>query len=177
MQAMHVFLIVPVWQTGYLAQAIKMLASKIKRRCASHASTLRACTATAWGRGSESIRPRSAWVLELMRADGIKPDLVTFTTILDACVGAATLGGDGGRGEAMQVLEEMQKSGLSPNVVTCNCLLSACAKAAYSHGLVMVDNGLELLQKMKVMGVAPDIISFNTLISACSYSASNPQPG
>jgi len=140
-------------------------------------SLLRACTATAWGRGSDSVRPRGAWVIDMMRNDGIQPDLITFTTILDACVRSAREGEDGGRGEAMLVLQEMQKAGMSPNVVTCNCLLSACSKAAYSHGLVMVDNGLELLQMMKALGVAPDIISFNTLISACSYAASNPQAG
>jgi hypothetical protein len=154
-----------------------MKASAVQPDVRSYNSLLRACTATAWGRGSDTVRPRGAWVMDLMRADGVEPDLITFTTILDACVRAARDGEDGGRGEAMLVLQEMQKAGLAPNVVTCNCLLSACAKAAHTHGLVMIDNGLELLQQMKTLGVAPDIISFNTLISACSYAASSPQAG
>jgi pentatricopeptide repeat protein len=154
-----------------------MKASGVEPDVRTYNSLLRACTVTAWGRGSDSVRPRGAWVIDRMRANGIEPDLITFTTLLDACVRAATQDEDGGRGEAMQVLQEMEKAGLSPNVVTCNCLLSACAKAASTHGLIMVDNGLELLQMMKGMGVAPDIISFNTLISACSFAASNPQRG
>ena len=40
-----------------------------------------------------------------MCADRIQPDLITFTTILNACVKAAREGEDGGREEAMLVLQ------------------------------------------------------------------------
>jgi len=86
--------------------------------------------------------------------------VITYTTLLDACVKAARDGEDGGLKEAMEILKEMQGRGLVPNVVTFNCLLGACAKAALERGDGMVDNGMELLERMKELGIAPNAVSF-----------------
>ena len=120
---------------------------------------LKACTVTAWGRGTGSIAEQGRWVLDCMKQDGIEADVITYTTLLDACVKAARDGEDGGLKEAMEILKEMQSRGLVPNVVTFNCLLGACAKAALDRGDGMVDNGMALLGRMKELGIAPNAVS------------------
>jgi leucine-rich PPR motif-containing protein len=52
-----------------------------------------------------------------MRADGVSPDLVTYNTLIDACIDAQA------PGEAWSVLREISESGLKPDVVTYTTLL------------------------------------------------------
>jgi len=79
------------------------------------------------------VRPRGAWVMDLMRADGVEPDLITFTTILDACVRAARDGEDGGRGmhvwmyvcmytDIYEGQREMAKTGGALFICVCVCM-------------------------------------------------------
>ena len=52
-----------------------------------------------------------------MRADGVAPDLVTYNTLIDACINARE------PTEAWNILREISESGLKPDVVTYTTLL------------------------------------------------------
>ena len=56
-------------------------------------------------------------VFDRMRDDGVAPDLVTYNTLIDACIDAQE------PAEAWNVLREISQSGLKPDVVTYTTLL------------------------------------------------------
>merc|ERR1719327_1559276 len=88
-----------------------------------------------------------------MRAHGIKPNLITYSTTMKGHCQA----GDIQRGLAL--MEEMQRdTDLKPDEIMYNSLLDGCAQ----HNLV--DEGLRLLNEMQAKGVNPSNFTLTMLV-------------
>jgi len=95
-------------------------------------------------------------VLDLMSEEGIKPNLVTLNTLLDAC---ARSGRMERCGEIMQDIRE--KHGLMPDRITYSTLV----KGFCHHG--DIGKAMALMKSMKAQGLKPDAIIYNTLMDGC----------
>lgn len=125
----------------------------------------------------------------LRLADKLKltPDIVTFTTILDALL---RKGGESATEAVVKTLRMMTSMGVQPNVVTYTAMIKAClvgAEAALldvasksmlgdslhkdrrhkSSNQVRVEAALELLDRMVESKVAPSEITYTALIGGC----------
>lgn len=119
----------------------------------------------------------------------LKPDVVTFTTILDALL---RKGGESATAAVIRTLDIMKSMGVQPNVVTYTAMIKAClvgAEAAQldlaSQGLlgdstdqkrqprtrdeVRIEAALELLDRMVKAKVAPSEITYTALIGGCLH--------
>jgi pentatricopeptide repeat protein len=61
-------------------------------------------------------------VVAEMRANGVKPNAMTYTVLITGC--AAT----GRVGRAMQLLAEMRRAGVPPNAYAYTAVISTCTK-------------------------------------------------
>lgn len=125
----------------------------------------------------------------LRLADRLKltPDVVTFTTILDALL---RKGGDSATAAVAKTLDIMKGMGVQPNVVTYTAMIKAClvgAEAAQldlasqslfgdaadrktrqlSSNEVRIEAALELLERLVKAKVAPSEITYGALIGGC----------
>lgn len=67
-------------------------------------------------------------LLQDMREQGLAPNRVTYSALINACGRAGQLA------RAFQTLDEMCKTGIEPNVVTWTTLIDACGKGKVSSG-------------------------------------------
>ncbi|MBV8978449.1 MAG: hypothetical protein JOZ13_13840 [Alphaproteobacteria bacterium] len=86
-------------------------------------------------------------ILEEMKKEGVKPDEVTFNTLINLTNDYAT-------GRA--ILEEMKKEGVKPDEVTFSTLINLTNDYA---------TGRAILEEMKKEGVKPNEVTFSTLIN------------
>ncbi|CAK0895180.1 unnamed protein product [Prorocentrum cordatum] len=94
-------------------------------------------------------------LLDEMKAKGIPPDVITYSTLISACEkGKQT-------GRALELFEQMQTEGIVPDVITYNTAISACEKGRQST------RAWQLFEQMQKQGLSPNVITYNTLISAC----------
>ncbi|CAM9162008.1 unnamed protein product [Discosporangium mesarthrocarpum] len=98
---------------------------------------------------------RAVGLLDVMEADGRKPDLVTFNTIISACETGADLW------TAFSLFNRMEACGLTPDLWTYNSLVSVCGSCGEW------ERARDLLPDMRQRGVAPDVVTYSSLISAC----------
>ena len=113
-----------------------------------------------------------------MRREGIQPNVVTLSAVINACASAsAKLGkgredGDGTMEQedvtapmerALRLLEAMQspKSPVKPNIVTYNAAIRACAEGLNLKG------AFDLLRQLKDDGLEPTIVTYGSLMTAC----------
>jgi len=57
-----------------------------------------------------------------MQLQGIKPDIVTYSTLISACEKGEDLT------KALQVFDYLQRHGIKPDIVTFSALISTCEK-------------------------------------------------
>jgi len=77
----------------------------------------------------------AAHVLEEMRGLVLLPDIVTYTSAMNACQGGHTWD------ESLQLFHFVCRSACQPNLLTYNALLSACERALkWEHALAMLGN-------------------------------------
>ncbi|MQL98853.1 hypothetical protein Taro_031568 [Colocasia esculenta] len=96
-------------------------------------------------------------LLELMRARGCEPDLVSFNTLINARAKSGRVP----PGTAPQLLSEVRRSGLRPDTVTYNTLLSAC-----SHGgTACLEDAVKVYADMEASGCKPDLWTYNVMVS------------
>ena len=89
-----------------------------------------------------------------------KPNVVTYTSLIDACAKAGQLE------RAMSVFRQMIDAGVAPNDITCNALFAGCLQ----QGEVLLAR--EVLQYMTQTGLRPTAHSFTVLLTdATSGSA------
>ncbi|MQL78539.1 hypothetical protein Taro_010972 [Colocasia esculenta] len=94
-------------------------------------------------------------LFESMKAIGLKPNSVTYNTVIDAC-------GKGGEDlhRTTEIFREMLMSGVRPDKVTFNSLLAGCSRAGHwEDARVMFD-------EMIHQGVGRDVFTYNTFIDA-----------
>ncbi|SJX65339.1 uncharacterized protein SRS1_15610 [Sporisorium reilianum f. sp. reilianum] len=125
----------------------------------------------------------------LRLADKLKltPDVVTFTTILDALL---RKGGESATAAVVKTLDLMNSMGVQPNVVTYTAMIKACLVGAEAAQLdlasqsllgnstdrkrrelssndVRIEAALELLERLVKAKVAPSEITYSALIGGC----------
>ncbi|KDP28278.1 hypothetical protein JCGZ_14049 [Jatropha curcas] len=94
-------------------------------------------------------------VFDSMKDYGLKPNLVTYNAVIDAC-------GKGGVefNKVVEIFDEMLKNGVQPDRITFNSLLAVCSRG----GLWEAARGL--FSEMVNRGIAQDIFTYNTLLDA-----------
>ncbi|KAF2283099.1 hypothetical protein GH714_043422 [Hevea brasiliensis] len=87
---------------------------------------------------------------------GCKPNVVTYTTIIDV------LCKDELDSEALDIFSQMRNKGISPNVVTYRCLIRGLCN------LGKINQALALLNEKVGQNISPDAYIFNILINIFS---------
>ncbi|KAF3456621.1 hypothetical protein FNV43_RR01275 [Rhamnella rubrinervis] len=97
---------------------------------------------------------KASQVLNNMIECGTLPDVVTYSTILDAlCKEGRTV-------ETLHLLEAMSETDIKPNIVTYNSLIyGLCHSGQWREAT-------RLLDEMKDQGVLTDVVTFSTLVDA-----------
>jgi pentatricopeptide repeat protein len=106
-------------------------------------------------------QPRKAeQIFKVMASKGVKPDSITFNTMIRAYAQNNDLEG------SFALLERMESCGVQPNVVTFNSLVHAavCNNRA--------DKAWAVLPMMARVGVAPDSVTFASLVSGIKQDKS-----
>ncbi|KAF2309702.1 hypothetical protein GH714_004669 [Hevea brasiliensis] len=90
-----------------------------------------------------------------MEAYGLKPNLVSYNAVIDACA----IGGVEFK-KAVEIFDEMFKNGVQPDLITFNSLLSVCSRggqweAARNLFTELINRGIDL-----------DIFTYNTIVDA-----------
>ncbi len=101
---------------------------------------------------------RDAW-LDMERDDTIEPDLVCYTTMIDACAKGGDVDG------AFHLYEEMPKNGIKPDGVVFATLISAVSLA--------VDQAKEIWRDMKKAGIKPDARTISVYLDALLRAGEN----
>lgn len=94
-------------------------------------------------------------LLDLMRARGCEPDLVSFNTVINARLKSGPMSPN----MAIELLNEVRNSGLQPDIITYNTLLSACSRESNLEEAVKVFNDMEAHK------CQPDLWTYNAMIS------------
>ncbi|KAG1361045.1 Pentatricopeptide repeat-containing protein [Cocos nucifera] len=105
---------------------------------------------------SHPISSVYAFIDELRRSSGIRPDLVTYTILIDAVCRGRNLR------EATRLLGVLADAGFKPDCYLYNTIMK---------GYCMVDQCgevMEVYNKMKDEGVEPDLVTYNTLVYGLS---------
>jgi tetratricopeptide (TPR) repeat protein len=85
--------------------------------------------------------------LDRMKAVGLHPDVVTYSTLINLAKDYAT---------GQEVLKQMREDGVLPDVVTYSTLINLGKDYA---------TGQELLKQMREDGVPPNVVTYSTLIN------------
>lgn len=113
-----------------------------------------------------------------MRDEGIQPNVVTFSSTINACASAcaqlAKKKEEGDRSidledvrvpmtNALRLLQAMKAptSSVKPNIVTYNAAIRACAEGMNLEG------AFDLLRQLKDDGLEPTIVTYGSLMTAC----------
>jgi len=99
-------------------------------------------------------------LLKEMEKEGLEPDIVTFSSLINACGNER---GDSTR--ALRYLELMKERGLKPNAYTFNCMVDALAKSGDLDGAERL-----LLEMEEQSGLQANVVTFTSLIHACANS-------
>lgn len=94
-------------------------------------------------------------VFESMKAVGMKPNSVTYNTVIDACV----KGGEDLH-RTTEVFREMLRNGVRPDRITFNSLLAGCSRARHW------ENARLMYDEMVHLGIGRDVFTYNTFIDA-----------
>lgn len=100
--------------------------------------------------------PRALDFWKEMRAVNIRPNLVTYNTMMKSCFG----GKEEDVNRAFALLQEMERDGIEPDQVTFNSLINACVSAGRIH---LVEQAYGDMIKRKIY---PDDFTFTTLSKA-----------
>ncbi|PWA80632.1 pentatricopeptide repeat-containing protein [Artemisia annua] len=103
-------------------------------------------------------------LFETMKLSGLKPNLVTYNALIDAC---GKSGADFKR--ASHIFDDTLGNGFQPDRISYYSLLAVCS----AKGLW--ETAMNLFNEMSYRGIDPDIYTYNTLLDvACSGSHIDP---
>ncbi|KAL7532081.1 hypothetical protein ACHAXR_004422 [Thalassiosira sp. AJA248-18] len=125
-------------------------------------------------------------LISTMRSEGVQPNVVTFSAVINACASASAKlarrmeeednNNNYGRtsaveledvrmpmNRALRLLEAMKSpnSSARPNIVTYNAAIRACAEGLNLKG------AFDLLRQLKEDGLEPTIVTYGSLMTAC----------
>jgi len=109
--------------------------------------------------GKAKMLTHAMEVFESIQKRGIKPNLVTFNSMLSAA------GRTDNPALAFSLFRRMASDGIKPDKFSFGALIDGCAKAG------MVDKALEVSQAMEDGGIPKDQTTYATLMEACSRAA------
>eukprot|EP00298_Acanthocystis_sp_HF-20_P011591 c19464_g1_i1.p1 GENE.c19464_g1_i1~~c19464_g1_i1.p1 ORF type:complete len:197 (-),score=77.90 c19464_g1_i1:161-751(-) len=106
----------------------------------------------------------SLLLFEKMQQNGILPNDITFTSLLNACSNSGLVF------EAINLFEDMEKKfGLTKNVVHYTCIVDLLARAGRLDEAKEFINSLEIQSKQKNSKISPpNVITWVTLLCGCS---------
>ncbi|GAA0157392.1 hypothetical protein LIER_14668 [Lithospermum erythrorhizon] len=107
---------------------------------------------------NRSVSSMNNFIKDMREGFGIKPDLVTYTIMIDNVCNGKNLR------EATRLLEVLSEEGIKPDAYVYNTIMK---------GYCMLNLGSEALgvyNKMQEEGVKPDLVTFNTLVYGLSKS-------
>lgn len=105
-------------------------------------NSLRQCCLLNWGQA-----------LTLMEEFGVKPDVVTFSTIMDAWSSAGLMG------KCQEIFDDMVKAGIEPDIHVFSILAKGYVRAGEPQ------KAESILTSMRKYGVHPNVVMFTTVIS------------
>ncbi|KAL5200748.1 hypothetical protein ABZP36_021951 [Zizania latifolia] len=94
-------------------------------------------------------------LLDVMRDQGIEPDLVSFNTLINARAKSGCLAA----GVALDLLREVRQAGLRPDAITYNTLISACSQGSN------LDDAMAMFEEMIASECRPDLWTYNAMVS------------
>jgi len=94
-------------------------------------------------------------ILQAMRSRGLRPNAVTFNSLVKDAVMRQDLQG------AWKFIDEMEKDGVKPDAFTCSILMKGVKHTSSAED---VDNIIDLINRAKV---TPDEVLVNCLLDAC----------
>lgn len=100
----------------------------------------------------------NSFIKEMREALGIKPDLVTYTIMIDNVCNRKNLR------EATRLLGVLSEEGYKPDCYVYNTIMKGHCMLSQSEEV------LDVYKKMKDEGVEPDLVTYNTLIYGLSKS-------
>merc|ERR1719207_292295 len=104
---------------------------------------------------SSSISSEVALVLQEMRSRGLKPNAVTYNSLINGAVSSGDLHG------AWQYVEDMEGQGVGLDAFTCSILMKGVKHSSRT------DDVEKILALIKRAGVVPDEVLVNSLLDAC----------
>ncbi|PKA51558.1 Pentatricopeptide repeat-containing protein [Apostasia shenzhenica] len=106
---------------------------------------------SAYARSGMSTEAMS--VLSSMKASGIRPNIISYNSVIDAC-------GKGGVDLeiTVRIFREMLRNGICPDRKTFNSLLAGCSRAG------RLEDARILLDEMIDLGIGRDIYTYNTFV-------------
>jgi pentatricopeptide repeat protein len=112
---------------------------------------------------------QASLVMKMMNADGVEPNVVTYSTFVSMYATLAERGDRRAPYKAMRALDEMRSLGLVPNEFSYSSAIAACAGATNSIGCSKaVELGRMLLAAMKRDGLQVTAVPYNTLLAGCA---------
>lgn len=101
----------------------------------------------------------------------LRPDVITFTTVLDALLRVAETP-ERARAAVEQVMQIMQSMDVQPNSVTFTAMIKACLHIPSQDGEPRWQVALQLLHTMCTTRLAPNVVTYATVIpSALEHGA------
>lgn len=97
-------------------------------------------------------------VLNQMKVDGIKPDVVCYTMVLDGVIE------EGDYAKADELFDEMLVLGVVPDIWTYNVYLCGLFKQKN------IDAGIDMLSCIENVGCKPDVVTYNGILSTLCES-------
>jgi pentatricopeptide repeat domain-containing protein 1 len=97
---------------------------------------------------------RAMQLLDMLREDGLEPNVITYGTLMTACERCESMAG------VSRVFRFMREDGIEPNEIVYGAALSACRKAGEAERAFL------LLRKMMRDGLEPNVATFNTVLMA-----------
>ncbi|KAL0327561.1 UNVERIFIED_CONTAM: hypothetical protein Sangu_1834100 [Sesamum angustifolium] len=99
-------------------------------------------------------------VLTLMEEFGVKPDVITFSTIMNAWSAAGYMI------KCREIFDDMVEAGIKPDAHAYSILAKGYVRAQEP------EKAEELLDAMKKSGICPNVVIFTTVISGYGSSGS-----
>ncbi|CAM9247650.1 unnamed protein product, partial [Phaeothamnion confervicola] len=126
-----------------------------------------AFTAVLAGYAERGDKARAVALFQRMGEAGVRPNLVTYTALITACVNCGDVD------DARRLLAALEQRGLTdaslaPTVVTYNSLITGLCQATPAEG---VHEALQLLLTMRRKGVAPNEVTMNAILDGLVSAA------
>ncbi|KAL2641609.1 hypothetical protein R1flu_009196 [Riccia fluitans] len=112
-------------------------------------------TALICGYAKQGLAKKALEVYKLMQTEGCEPNIVTYNTLIHACVKSGV-----GLDKAVELFKELQRKGLKPDEITYNCMINAYTSEN------RLEEALLVLDSMKIDKFLPNVVTYTGLLNA-----------